>query len=269
MILLVTDLDHTLVGDDQATAAFNSWVKSQGEQVKLVYATGRSLTSAQGLQREKTLLEPDYWAVSVGTEIYHQGELDLTWAAQLDQGWDRARVVQITTQFPQLKLQLATEQRPWKVSFTLVPGDADWIMGELTAQFQSSRLAAQLIYSSDRDLDILPKQGHKGHAVTYLQNLRQVPAEQTVVCGDSGNDLSMFQTSARGIVVGNAQLELRQWVQTADQHRHYLAKQSHAWGILEGLAYFYPSHFPPQNSPFQAPKQVGGLNRSSLYRFSN
>lgn len=67
----------------------------------------------------------------------------------------------------------------------------------------------------------------------------EMPATATVVCGDSGNDIGLFNVpEARGIIVGNAPPELRQWYEQQGADYHYQAKAACAGGILEGLRYF-------------------------------
>ncbi|WP_218969735.1 HAD family hydrolase, partial [Candidatus Synechococcus spongiarum] len=61
-LLLVTDLDHTLVGDRQALAHLNQTLQTLRSRINLVYATGRSLAGARQLQQEDGLLEPEGWA---------------------------------------------------------------------------------------------------------------------------------------------------------------------------------------------------------------
>ena len=67
--LLVTDLDNTLVGDDEATQVLNQRLQSKRSQICLVYATGRSYASTCELIAQKQLLEPDYLIAGVGSEI--------------------------------------------------------------------------------------------------------------------------------------------------------------------------------------------------------
>ena len=75
-ILLITDLDNTLVGDDLATKKLNQYLCTYRQNHVLVYATGRSYASAQKLRQERQLLDPDYWVTGVGTEMYIQEALD-------------------------------------------------------------------------------------------------------------------------------------------------------------------------------------------------
>ena len=63
--------------------------------------------------------------------------------------------------------------------------------------------------------------------------------EETVVCGDSGNDLAMFAVNeSLGIIVGNAQTELLDWHHANPSTDRYLATSYCAGGIAEGLNYF-------------------------------
>jgi sucrose-6-phosphatase len=233
--LLVTDLDNTLVGDDLAMLALHQKLRAVRHQIYLIYATGRSYSSARRLQDRKQLLEPDYWITGVGTEIYQQADRDLVWAEQLSQNWDRDAVVEIAAAFPDLTPQTEQEQNPWKVSYLLYSAMADAIVQDLRSKLAQAGLEAQVIYSSSEDVDILPRLGNKGLAMTYLRKRLQIPAEKTLVCGDSGNDISLFQQNTPGVLVGNARSELLEWYQQQGQLHHYLAEAMYAGGILEAL----------------------------------
>ncbi|MEL6786638.1 MAG: HAD family hydrolase, partial [Cyanobacteria bacterium J06607_15] len=61
---------------------------------------------------------------------------------------------------------------------------------------------------------------------------------KTIVCGDSGNDISMFAGQEKGLIVANAKPELLQWYEVNSSDNHYLAKSNCAAGIMEGLQHF-------------------------------
>ncbi|MEA5537275.1 HAD family hydrolase [Crocosphaera sp. XPORK-15E] len=65
-----------------------------------------------------------------------------------------------------------------------------------------------------------------------------ISVDQTVVCWDSGNDISLFQGEERGIIVGNDQPELLQWYYNNKTPFYYLAKDHYGARILEGLTHF-------------------------------
>ncbi|MEG4347669.1 sucrose-phosphate phosphatase [Microcoleus sp. A003_D6] len=238
--LLVTDLDNTLVGDDEATQVFNQRLQSQRSQICLVYATGRSHASTCELIAQKQLLAPDYLIAGVGSEIYQDGTLDLDWAEYLSQDWDKMAIASLAKQFSQLKSQSLKEQNPWKISYCLEQAaENSSTLQALQQKLTQSGLAAQIIFSSNRDVDILPKTSNKGNALTYLQKRLQIPSEATLVCGDSGNDISMFEQDVRGVIVANALSELLEWHREFGTENHYLAGSACAWGIMEGMAYFW------------------------------
>jgi sucrose-6F-phosphate phosphohydrolase len=105
-------------------------------------------------------------------------------------------------------------------------------------RLRQAGLAAQVVFSSGRDVDILPQFSNKGNATAYLQKRLQVHQETTLVCGDSGNDISLFEAPARGVIVSNAQPELLDWYRNFGQSHHYLAQRPCAAGILEAIEYF-------------------------------
>jgi len=238
--LLVTDLDNTLVGDDEATQILNQFLQSKRSQICLVYATGRSHDSTNELIAQKQLLAPDYLIAGVGSEIYQDGALDLDLAEDLSQGWDKMALASLAQQFSQLKSQSPKEQNPWKISYSLEPAaENSSTVQALQQKLTESGLPAQIIFSSNRALDILPQTSNKGNAITYLQKRLQIPSEATLVCGDSGNDISMFEQDVRGVIVANALSELLEWHRECGTKNHYLAGSACAWGIMEGMAYFW------------------------------
>jgi hydroxymethylpyrimidine pyrophosphatase-like HAD family hydrolase len=69
--LFVTDLDNTLVGDDEALKELNQQLAQHRQEygTKIVYATGRSRSIYHDLKAEKQLLDPDALIAAVGTEF--------------------------------------------------------------------------------------------------------------------------------------------------------------------------------------------------------
>lgn len=242
--LLISDLDNTWIGDNKATIALNQKLLSMRDRFYLVYATGRSFASVTQLMRDfwlltgEKLLEPDYLITGVGSEIYHQGIIDYAWAERISQGWDRQTLVSIAQHFPQLIMQLETEQNPWKLSFCKHPLADSSVVAALENQIRQAGLQANVIFSSSRDLDILPVNTDKGIASMYLRQMLDIPLEATLVCGDSGNDLSMFQQGSLGVIVNNAQPELLNWYNKQKRTNCYFARSSYALAILEALSHF-------------------------------
>jgi sucrose-6-phosphatase len=240
MNLLVTDLDNTLVGDDQATLVLNQRLESQRSQFCLVYATGRSYASTCELIVQKQLLAPDYLITGMGTEIYQDGILDLDWAEYLSQNWDKIAIASFTQQFSQLQLRSPNEQNPWKFSFSLELGaDIASTVEGLQQKLDEFGLAAQIICTSNCQIKILPETSNKGNALTYLQKRLNIQSEATLVCGDSGNDISMFEQDVRGVIVANALPEMLEWYRKYGTKNHYLASSSCAAGVMEGMKYFW------------------------------
>jgi sucrose-6F-phosphate phosphohydrolase len=242
--LFITDLDNTLVGDDDALKELNQQLEQHRQDygTKIVYATGRSPALYRKLTSEKSLLSPDALITSVGTEICFNPEeeiVDQEWADMLAQGWNRDAVVAIAAHFSDLVLQPETEQRPFKVSYVVSEEISSDVLPRLESSLKEKGLDVKLIYSGGQDLDILPRQGDKGLAVQFLRQKWDMDATKTVVCGDSGNDIALFSAGEeRGILVGNAKPELRQWYEENKKDYHYFAQAHYADGILEGLHHF-------------------------------
>jgi sucrose-6-phosphatase len=240
--LIVTDLDSTLVGNDPCLNNFNSTFENCSPHgSKLVYATGRSLSLYEELESKVQVLTPEMLITSVGSEIYTtDGEIkniDVYWDKHLLENWNLERVKEITNRYRGfLTPQPESEQRPLKISFLLNPQHQS-ILEPLRLELQEQN--AKVIYSSNRDVDVLPKRSGKGHALNYVREVLNFPCDHTVACGDSGNDIDLFtDEKIYGIVVGNAMPELLEYCKANPRDNLYLAAGNWADGIIEGLNYF-------------------------------
>jgi hypothetical protein len=243
--LFISDLDNTLIGDDQALQQLNRILERKREEqdAKIVYATGRSLFLYKKLRTEKSLIPPNALISGVGTEVYldlETEQMDQDWVNLLSQNWQRDKILAITQQFPELIPQSSSEQGRFKVSFNISSDTAQTTIQQLEKKLSNVPLETKLIYSGSKDLDIIPEQADKGLAVQFLQKKWKLNDLKTVVCGDSGNDIALFNTGQpHGILVGNAQPELREWYKNNKTDYRYFARQHYAAGIKEGLKYFH------------------------------
>lgn len=241
--LFITDLDNTLVGNDTALLQLNQKLVNHREQYqsKIVYATGRSLYLYRLLSEAKSLIPPDALITSLGTEMYfdpHHKEFDPEWAEILSQGWNREIIFAIASQFDTLQCQPDSEQNPFKISYYLAQSVADETITELTSTLNKNGYEVKLIYSAGQDLDLLPKNGDKGLVVKFLRRKWNISADQTIVCGNSENDISMFQGEEKGLIVSNAKPELIKWYEANKSNNLLLAQSACAAGIVEGLEHF-------------------------------
>jgi sucrose-6-phosphatase len=240
--LFVTDLDNTLVGDARTLNILNDWLERSRQErgTKIVYATGRSLNSYRELAKSAQLLPPDALVSAVGTEIYLDGEnIWPAWQQQIAPNWERGKISEIATHFADLKPQPVSDQGDFKASYYLSGAAAIEIIPRLRQELKQQNILAEIVYSGQKDLDIIPKSSNKGAAVQFLREYWSIDAPQTIVCGDSGNDISLFSYDLEyGILVGNAHPELKLWYEMNATERHYLASATCSGGIIEGLQYF-------------------------------
>jgi sucrose-6F-phosphate phosphohydrolase len=232
--LLVCDLDGTLLGDDRALDDFAAWYGQARDQFRLAYSSGRFVESVRDSIDSSSLPEPDAVIGGVGTEIYDfsQGRQAPMWPPSM-LGWNPHIIRDICEANCQLTPQPQHLLSYHKVSFYGPDLDESFI-DHLAQRMSAADQQVTIVYSSNRDLDILPADTHKGAAVAFLARRWNVDAKRVIVAGDSGNDASMFHVGFRGIVVGNARPELRSLVAPHIYH----AEAQYAAGVLEGLGYW-------------------------------
>lgn len=237
--LFSTDLDGTLLGNPESGRRFqNAWASlPAAHRPLLVYNSGRLVPDMQRLVAGGLLAEPDFFIGGVGTQIFevrHGAELD-DFAAFLAQAWDRDRIDAIVAAVPGIRRQADEFQHLFKSSWFLDNATPEQL-AQLRRALDDTGLETSVVYSSQRDLDILPRRATKGGALRWLCERLQIPITEVLVAGDTGNDSTMFRLpGVRGIIVDNAHPEL--FEATVDIPI-YTARTVLADGVLDGLRHF-------------------------------
>ncbi|MEI4769381.1 HAD-IIB family hydrolase [Psychrobacillus sp. FJAT-51614] len=232
--MLATDLDGTLVGDQSALQRLLQHYEESSIEVELVYITGRHYTSATSLIALENLPKPDILITDVGAAIYSSEKLteDTTWEKKMLMNWHPERIIRLSSFFPALKRQTLPSTK--RISFTIDQNDG--IVKQFENALVEENIPHKLIYSSNRDVDILPENSGKGEALSYILQNYANDDVKVLIAGDSGNDIDMLTLGHPSVIVGNAQLEL---IQMENHPYLYRATEHFAGGIHEAWLHFY------------------------------
>ena len=228
-LVLATDLDGTLLaGTQEARRRIRDLFSGGLAHTRLIYVTGRGAESVIPLLSDSTLPRPDYIIADVGATVLH-GDLRPVSPLHHDiaAGWPGTQVIlQRLAKFPLLRRQTVPQER--RCSFFV---SEEGISDELRAEVEA--LDCDLLYSAGRYLDVLPRGINKGNTLRQLALAEQFDLDSIIVAGDTLNDLSMFATGFKGIVVGSAEPELVDRVRKMP--RVFIAQDEGCGGILAGL----------------------------------
>jgi len=253
--LLVCDLDGTLLGDDRALDEFAAWYSRARCHVRLAYASGRFIESVLDSINNSDLPEPNAIIGGVGTQIYDVGAARRmpVWPPSTFE-WNPYAVRAVCASYAELIPQPECLLSYHKISYYGFDLDHRFV-DDLILQMAAAGQRVTIVYSSNRDLDILPSDANKGSAATYLARRWKIDPQRVIVAGDSGNDLAMFHAGFRGIVVGNARPELR----SLEAPNVYQSTAEYAEGVLEGLGYWLgsPPVFPTTGGQSTAAQCAG------------
>lgn len=238
--LLVTDIDGTLIEpklNNPGLQELKTYLINRTEKVAFALASGRNLALVKKVIEEEQLPLPDFIICSVGTEIYYTNGndyiLDKGWATFLAGRWKREDIANRLKGIPWLKLQDEEAQNPYKISFYY--DKEKYNHEQLIKVLGTGWYKVNIIISHGEFIDIMPKRASKGNAIKFLCHKWAIPLSSVIAAGDSGNDIDMFRSSVKGIIVGNRSIELAQYVTTKSI---YVAQSSASEGILEGLKHY-------------------------------
>lgn len=249
--LFSTDLDGTVVGNNDTTRRFRDFWQSLPDEQRpvLVFNSGRLVDDQLALLEEVPLPRPDYIIGGVGTMLHakERGELESAYRHSLGTGFDPRRIADIMGRLPDVTIQAEQYQHGLKSSWFLHDAD-EKALADIEAALLAAKIDARIVYSSGRDLDILPKAADKGAALAWLCGQLHIGLDESVVAGDTGNDRAMFELNdVRGVIVGNALPEL---VSMANSNgRFYLSGATEADGVIEGLRHWGLDMGPAQFRP--------------------
>lgn len=261
-MVLATDLDGTFAhGSAEARARLVEAIAAGAGT--LIYVTGRTPGAARELAARTPLPCPDILIADVGTSVLRGLGPERVEAieAELDRLWPGVEVVRdrlagLEDLEPQdieaprrasywvgpVRRRQAPAPAPDDDPFAArAPGDPSLDPeAEAAADVVARRAAARLegldvdvVVSANVFLDVLPRGVNKGTTLRRVLRWLGAGDERCVVAGDSLNDLALFETGLRGVVVGNCEPALRRRVARMD--RVYQASAAGVDGVLEGL----------------------------------
>jgi sucrose-6F-phosphate phosphohydrolase len=237
MITLISDIDGTLTGNSFGLKKFNDFMKKFREQFFLIYATGRNYNDYNKILNQEGIILPDAFIINAGADIYIKKSgvylLEYSWHKIIDNNWDEEKIKQLLSNVNGIKLQEYIYK--YKISYYVDEFKIKEIETDIFKILKENNIKAKVIFSSGIYLDILPENCDKAKAAIYLINKLNLQKDLTIVAGDSENDMDLFLNFSNGIIVANANENLKNKFVNGT---FYISKTTGAEGVLEGIDYY-------------------------------
>lgn len=232
--ILVTDVDNTLTGDDEALATLIDRLSSSETNVGFGIATGRTLKEALVLMEELNVPVPDLLITASGTELHYGSRLltDRSWERQIRYRWNPEEVKAALQSIP--GIEPVDSDARYRLRYRLDPETAPSIR-EIQRDVRRQGLHVTLIGDNEIWLDVVPVRASLGLAIRFFCFKWNLSPERLLVAGDSGNDADMLSGDTLGVVVSNHTKELEV---LRGRPRVHFSKAPHAWGVIDGIDYY-------------------------------
>ena len=234
---IITDLDHTLMDESEALQDFIQMIKTHRKQVSFGIATGRRIDSALAVIKKYGIPSPDVLISSLGTRIHYGSDLteDSYWANHIDHDWNRARVRRVIDELPGIERQSRSRQSKFKISYFYDPEKAP-ALEDIVQLLHQQELTANVLISFGQFLDVIPSRASLGQALRYAALRLDIPLEQILAVGGSGNDEDMIRGNTLAVVTANRREE--ELSSLVDLECVYFSDQPCAAGLLEAIEHY-------------------------------
>lgn len=269
-LLICTDLDRTLIPNGPQSESEGAREKfrilAARDEVSIAYVSGRHRGLVEQAIRNFCLPVPDFVIGDVGTTIYSVGDgqewsRDHKWEQKIARDWSgktHAELRELLSDISDLRAQELSKQNDFKLSYYVpLSGNKESLAQLIHQRFRDSNIHANLIWSVDEPagvglLDILPGSASKYHAIETLMDHQGFTYENTVFCGDSGNDLEVLASPIPAVLVANSQPEIQDLARSLSEklghfEQLYIARGefmgmngNYSAGMLEGIAHYHP-----------------------------
>jgi len=269
-LLICTDLDRTLIPNgpqaESSGARRHFAALTAHEHVTLAYVTGRHRTLVEEAMNTFRLPVPDFVIADVGTNIYrvgpkHEWSLQHDWADEIGQDWAGCSYLDLASLLSDLRalrMQERMKQNRHKLSYYLpLYQDIDQLAAAIRERLEPAGFKVRLVWSVDDAtdvglLDILPERASKRHAIEALMRRLDFVLEDTIFCGDSGNDMEVLISPIPSVLVANSRPEVKRLARELSAESGTLdalyaacgefqgMNGNYSAGMLEGIAHYHP-----------------------------
>ncbi|MEZ6071184.1 MAG: HAD family hydrolase [Pirellulales bacterium] len=231
--LLISDVDGTLLGDDVALEAFAAWCDRQRDWLRLVYNSGRFVESVLDSVATSGLPAPDAVIGGVGTQIHClRTDARLSEWPDTGDGWQPERIRALLRKYDALELQPAELLSEHKISY-FADSASESMLHEACSRLAEAGCDVEIIYSSSRDLDVLPRGVNKGTAAAHLASRWGYARSRST---SAATRPTTWRCSPKGFAASSSATPTT--IARSSLAPTFLATKSHAAGVQQGVEHW-------------------------------
>jgi len=230
-LIIATDLDGTfLEGSDSEKGQFYQFLSQAKDNIAVIFVTGRTLGLVKNLYDGSFDFIPDYIIADHGSVIVKGDNFEYVEdvQSQIIKKWEQAKHDELKFLLNTQAVQEQPFNPPYRHAYYYHKGlfDKSIIPKILSLGFECT-------LSHDVYLDILPATIGKGSTLKKLIDNMGCNSDKVITCGDSLNDLPLFEAGYKSIAVSNSEPALLTKIEKMGNV--FLSKFPGISGIKDGL----------------------------------
>jgi len=230
-LIIATDLDGTfLEGTDEEKNKFYRYLNQSRDKIGIVFVTGRTLDLVKSLYDQGLEFIPDYIIADHGTIVVNGDDFQYVEdiQSQIISRWQEADHQSLKVLLQSQAVQEQPFDPPYRHAYYYQKESFD-----ISTVDDIKSLGFECILSHDVYLDILPAGITKGATLKRLIAYLECDSDNVITCGDSLNDLPLFETGYKSIAVSNSEPALLGKIK--DMKNVIISQYPGVSGIVDGI----------------------------------
>lgn len=234
--MIAINIDEVFIQNIKGISKFYDYISSYSGKIALCFISRYSLKHIVSFIKQYNIPVPDVLVSSAGAEINYGRFFipDLSWQKHINYKWNPQAIYSAVSELSGLDLEEESENSFFKISFIRTSNKAPK-KRQLVRHLRNKGIRANVIYSNNKFLDIMPIRNSISLAIRYLIFKWGISSEHFLLAASSNLHEDIFAGRTFGVVINPYSEEL---IQHKSNPYLYFTENENIDGLIEGINHY-------------------------------